>query len=309
MLTSLHVARWTLGGTFAVIAGLAASAEPLAPTVARPTEPGSLLATVTGLETVAFQAPVAETQDSLATQPLAESPLRPVARALASIPVEVTVRTGAAVGPEPRPVFTAEARWDGTGQGEALSVAAMRAIDAAPHDLTEVVPADIGAWCPGYERNPRHLRAAFWVGTVSALARYESTFNPQAVGGGGAWHGLLQIAPATARAYGCEAGSGEALRDGEANIACAIRIMSRTVSRDGVVAARGDGIAADWGPMSREALRETIREWVSGQSYCQATGAVWAALVPPPRPKGLAPEQSFAVASLDAAVVGDAAAR
>jgi hypothetical protein len=118
----------------------------------------------------------------------------------------------------------------------------------------------------------------------------------------------LQIAPATARAYGCEADSGEALRDGEANIACAIRIMSRTVSRDGVVAARGRGIAADWGPMSRQPVREQMQEWVNGQSYCQSTGAVWAALVPPERPAGLAPDQSIEVASL-VVVVEDTTAR
>lgn len=300
MLKPLHVARWTLGGTFAVIAGLAASAEPLAPTA-------GLLAGLTQVQPVAYMAPAAE--PVAAAGPMAEAPLRPRARALASIPVEVTVRSGAGIRPLPRPVFTATARWDGTGRGEAWSVAAMKAIDAAPRDLTDVVPADIGSWCPGYERNPRHLRAAFWVGTVSALARYESTFREGAVGGGGAWHGLLQIAPGTARAYGCGATSGEALRDGEANIACAIRIMSRTVSRDGVVAAGGGGIAADWGPMSRQSLREQMREWVSGQDYCEATGAVWASIVPPPRPEGLGPEESFEVASLefDARTEGTAA--
>jgi hypothetical protein len=232
---------------------------------------------------------------------MAEAPMRPEPRPLGSIPVEVAVQTGATVRPEARPVFTAGARWDGTAEGEDWSEAAMLAIEAAPRDLTEVVPADIGQWCPGYERNPAHLRAAFWVGTVSALARYESTFREGAVGGGGAWHGLLQISPGTARAYGCEATTGEALRDGEANIECAIRIMSRTVSRDGVVAASGGGIAADWGPMTRESLRESMRDWVSGQSYCEATGAVWAALVPPSRPEGLARDEGFAVAALDAA--------
>jgi hypothetical protein len=47
--------------------------------------------------------------------------------------------------------------------------------------------------------------------------------------------------------------------------------------------------------MSREETRAKIREWVSGQDYCKASGAVWAALVPPVRPTH---EQSYAVASL-----------
>jgi len=264
MVTSTLVARWTLGGTFAVIAGLAATAEPLAPMAS--------LAQV-----AAFQVePLRLTPDAAVA--------RPKARVLASIPTPVVLRTGAAIRPEARPVFVGEARWDGSGQGEAWSVAAMRAIAQAPRDLREVVPGDIGAWCPGYERNPPHLRAAFWVGTVSALARYESNFDERAVGGGGAWHGLLQISPATARGYGCDATSGEALRDGEANLACAIRIMSRTVSRDGVVAAGGGGIAADWGPMSRESLRGQMRDWVSGQSYCEVQTAVMASLRPEARP-------------------------
>ncbi|MBP1804584.1 transglycosylase SLT domain-containing protein [Rubellimicrobium aerolatum] len=231
------MARWTLGGTFAVIAGLAAAAEPLAPKAA---------------------------------------PVVPAAFA-------------PALRPEARPVFTAEARWDGKGQGAAWSVAAMKAVEAAPRDLREMVPADIGQWCPGYERAPAHLRAAFWVGTVSALARYESNFDPRAQGGGGAWQGLLQISPATARHHGCEATSAEALRDGEANLQCAIRIMSRTVARDGVVAADGGGIAADWGPMASAEKRESIRDWVSGQSYCERSGAVHAALRPEARPEVEAP--------------------
>jgi hypothetical protein len=266
--------------------------------VARPD--GSILASLSAVDPTSSETDGDSLAANLLAAPVAEAPLRPRLRPLGSAPVDVVVRSGATIRPEPRPIFTAEARWDGTAQGEGWSEAAMLAIGDAPRDLTEVVPADIGQWCPGYERNPSHLRAAFWVGTISALARYESTFREGAVGGGGAWHGLLQISPATARAYGCEATSGEALRDGEANIECAIRIMSRTVSRDGVVAAGGGGIAADWGPMSRESPREQMRDWVSGQSYCEATGAVWAALVPPSRPQGLGGDESFAVAALDA---------
>jgi hypothetical protein len=283
MLTSLHVVRWTLGGTFAVIAGLAASAEPLAPMPPeRPSSPFAVLVSANPI-----------------VQPMVEAPLRPQARALASIPVEIAVQSGAAIRPEPRPVFTAEARWDDKAQGEDWSVAAMRAIESAPRDLTDLVPADIGTWCPGYENNPPQLRAAFWVGTVSALARYESNFNPQAQGGGGAWQGLLQISPATARHYGCDATTPAELRDGEANLQCAIRIMSRTVTRDGVVSAGDEGIAADWGPMSDNDLEPQIRQWVSQQSYCEENLAVMASLRPVARPD----EAPTAVASAEPPVL------
>jgi hypothetical protein len=88
------------------------------------------------------------------------------------------------------------------------------------------------------------------------------------VGGGGQWFGLVQIAPATARAYGCEADSGAELTDGSANLECAVEIASETVTRDGVVAAGGGGFAADWGPFASAQKRAQMAEWVSSQEYC-----------------------------------------
>jgi hypothetical protein len=110
------------------------------------------------------------------------------------------------------------------------------------------------------------------VGLLSSLAKHESTWRPEAAGGGGQWFGLLQISPATARGYGCQARTAEALKDGSANLACAIRIMSVTVPRDGVVAANGRGIAADWGPFHQAKKREEMRTWVRSQPYCAAPG-------------------------------------
>ena len=88
------------------------------------------------------------------------------------------------------------------------------------------------------------------------------------MGGDGRWFGLVQISPATARGYGCDARSGEALKDGSANLSCAIRIWAETVPRDGVVSAGGGGIAADWGPMVQTRKREDMRAWVRQQDYC-----------------------------------------
>ncbi|GAA0301015.1 transglycosylase SLT domain-containing protein [Rhodovulum strictum] len=159
--------------------------------------------------------------------------------------------------------------WDHRPEAPAWTEASLQALSSHGATLAQTVPADIAHWCPAYQKAGTAQRQAFWAGMFSALAKHESTWNPQAVGGGGRWFGLLQISPATARHYGCMATSGEALKDGSANISCAIRIASRTVPRDGVVAAGRGGVAADWGPMSVSAKREEIAAWTRSQPYCR----------------------------------------
>lgn len=159
--------------------------------------------------------------------------------------------------------------WDHTGQHSAeWTEVTLAALEQEGVALLSEVPNDITTWCPGYVEAEPEERAAFWAGLLSALARFESTWNPEAVGGGGQWYGLVQISPATARGYGCEARSGEALTDGAANLECAVRIAAETVTRDGVVAANGGGFAADWGPFTSASKRAEMAEWVSSQDYC-----------------------------------------
>lgn len=160
------------------------------------------------------------------------------------------------------------ARWDFRPEGKQWTEASVAALGSYGRPLLDSIPGDINAWCPGYATASEAERKAFWVGMLSALAKHESTWRPEAAGGGGRWFGLLQIAPATARGYGCRAQTAEALKDGSANLACAIRIMSVTVPRDGVVAANGRGIAADWGPFHQASKREEMRNWVRNQPYC-----------------------------------------
>ncbi|SIO22449.1 Transglycosylase SLT domain-containing protein [Rhodovulum sp. ES.010] len=159
-------------------------------------------------------------------------------------------------------------RWDHRPEAPRWTEASLAALRAQGAPLAETVPADIANWCPTYAQADLRQRRAFWAGLFSALAKHESTWNPEAVGGGGRWFGLMQIAPATARGYGCAAQSGEALKDGAANIGCAIRIAARTVPRDGVVAAGGGGVAADWGPMTVASKRAEIAAWTRAQPYC-----------------------------------------
>lgn len=159
--------------------------------------------------------------------------------------------------------------WDARPEAEVWTETTLDALENEGVALLSEVPGDIGTWCPGYVEAAPTERAAFWSGLLSALARHESTWNPAAVGGGGQWFGLVQIAPSTARGYGCDADSGAELQDGAANLECAVRIASHTVLRDGVVAAGGGGLAADWGPFASAEKRAQMAAFTSAQSYCQ----------------------------------------
>jgi len=201
-----------------------------------------------------------------------KSPMRSSLRRLAVLAAALAVSACAtvpAVPPEPEVTLASMTMaWDHRPEGRDWTAASFAALDSHGAALLDMMPADIAAWCPGYETASRDERRAFWTGLMSALAEYESTWNPEAVGGGGRWFGLVQIDPRTAQGYGCEATSGSALRDGAANLSCAVRIASRQVARYGTVA-RG---MRDWGPFHSAEKRESMRAWVSSQSYCAAPG-------------------------------------
>lgn len=149
--------------------------------------------------------------------------------------------------------------------------AALSALKTHGKALVDIVPRDIETWCPHYPEASDADRRAFWLGFMSALAKFESTYKPKAVGGGGKWYGLLQILPATARGYKCNVGTWEELKNGAANLSCAVRIMAFTVNRDGVVHAkdkRWRGVSADWGPMRSPSKRADMANWVKKQQYC-----------------------------------------
>lgn len=159
-------------------------------------------------------------------------------------------------------------RWDHRPEANVWTRATLDAVAPPGSPLTDIVPADIKSYCPAYPKASAEDRAAFWSGLLSALAKHESTWKPEASGGGGKWIGLTQIAPGTARGYGCEARSTAALKDGAANLSCAVRIISSTVPRDGVVSRGGRGVAADWAPFHSSVKLADMKAWTSAQSYC-----------------------------------------
>lgn len=162
-------------------------------------------------------------------------------------------------------------RWDARPEAASWTTRAMAAVASHDAELANRVPSDIAAFCPGYETATMNERRAFWVGLMSSTAKHESSFNPKAVGGGGRYIGLMQISPRTAAHSDCSARSTAALKDGAANLECAVRIFAPHVAQDGQVAGKGNlGVARDWGTFHRRAARAEIAAWTASQAYCKA---------------------------------------
>jgi len=163
-------------------------------------------------------------------------------------------------------------RWDHLPQATNWTVATLKAVEEHGSGLVTTVPKDIAQWCPGYENASDAERAAFWAGLFSTLAKYESTWNPKASGGGGLWIGLTQIDPRTARGYDCNAKTKAELKNGAANLSCAVRIASYQVARDDVLISEDGswrGVARDWAPFRSAAKRADMAAWTRSQDYCQ----------------------------------------
>lgn len=165
-------------------------------------------------------------------------------------------------------------RWDHRPEGKVWTQKTLLAVASEDAELAASVPADIALWCPSYPEASIEDRRAFWVGLMSAVAKHESTWNPEASGGGGRWIGLLQISPGTAKQYGCDATSSAALKDGVANLSCAVEILSVQVGRDNAVAGNGaQGMGRDWAPFRSASKRAEMAAWTSAQPYCVNGGS------------------------------------
>lgn len=167
--------------------------------------------------------------------------------------------------------FRPTMRWDHRSEAPHWTARTLVAVAEEDAQLADIVPTDIDLWCPAYRTASVVERRAFWAGLLSALAKHESTWNPRASGGGGRWIGLTQIAPSTARQYGCTARNATALKDGAENLACAVEIMSENVAADRMVAGpKGTrGLGRDWAPFRKASKRAEMAEWLRGQSYCR----------------------------------------
>ena len=159
-------------------------------------------------------------------------------------------------------------RWEHRPESDVWNAAMMQALLSDGRAMLEQTPDDAETWCPGFEGATPRQRAAFYVAFFSGLARFESTWNPRASGGGGRYRGLLQISPRTAQYHDCFLPE-DGLFNGAANLACAVRIATAAVTRDGVIAQGRRGIAADWPPMRDPAKRNEVADFTRALPQCQ----------------------------------------
>lgn len=269
MLAPMSAVRFLLGGILAVGLGAAAAAQG-PQTDTRPLSRADAV-------TLRAELAIARAEDARRAAAAALAAIKPPTRPVNMVRYPVTISENPTMRPVARVNYIPDTRWDFRGDSDSWTRAALSALRTHGSRMEDTVPRDIAAWCPAYEENGPAMRRAFWVGMMSALAKHESTYRPEAVGGPNLWYGLLQIYPDTARRYGCRATTGEALKDPEDNLSCAIRIMNVTVPRDNAIAVRDSrwrGVAADWGPMTNRAKIAEMSAWTRRQDYCVSRGSI-----------------------------------
>lgn len=117
-----------------------------------------------------------------------------------------------------------------------------QALEALPpgHPLLTMQPTDVGDFCPRYASLDESERRTFWAGLLTAIAQYESRFDPLAV----LWEGpndpeysigLLQISPSNKRAYQCDFQAEADLVDHKHNLSCGVAIITKSVQRSHVI--------------------------------------------------------------------------
>lgn len=137
------------------------------------------------------------------------------------------------------------AAWSATNQDGSWTKTAESAV--ANSVLVELVPRDVQYFCPAYPGLAKSERRKFWVGLLSAMAKPESNFKPQrlyrekfrdARGQAVVSRGLLQISieSANQKRYGCAITDASKLHDPAINLSCGVKIMSKWVATDGIIA-------------------------------------------------------------------------
>jgi Transglycosylase SLT domain len=137
------------------------------------------------------------------------------------------------------------ADWSGVPGTDAWTSAAAAVVGANLASFERA--ADRELYCPGYDSAPAERRVTCWVRLISAVARYESGFDPTQSfqeASGNFSVGLLQLS--TGECPNAE--TLDLLKDPVQNIVCGARKMAALIERDGFITSPDSvhGAAAYW---------------------------------------------------------------
>lgn len=134
-------------------------------------------------------------------------------------------------------------------------------------DLLAANPKDLASYCP-----PAGARKQCYIGIISSLAKFESNYKPassyqesfkDSKGNYVISRGLLQISQESANGYGCGIRDAKELHDVETNLRCGVRIMSKWIQKDGVIAGKGStwlGMSRYWSPFRDATKTKSIQD-------------------------------------------------
>jgi len=139
---------------------------------------------------------------------------------------------------EPRPF---SAVWDGeTDDAAVWSQWLSEDLETHGAALIDLIPADAAKFCRTWPTLTRRGREQVWITLISAIAKYESDFDPH-----GSFDeppplsersiGLMQLSLSDAKEFHCDFTTEAQIEDARRNLDCAVRILAELIPPDGVV--------------------------------------------------------------------------
>lgn len=180
----------------------------------------------------------------------------------------------------PKPPIELKADWGSKPEWSAFTLAAIAEHGSA---LLNKNPGDWAKFCARpFAQLSSDEKAAFYLGLISALARFESSFKPDvtyteafpdAQGRKVISRGLLQLSQESANGYKCGITDAKQLHDPRTNLSCGVRILSRWVERDGVIQGGGTGgwkgAARYWSPFRKADRIAKMAAFTKSLKVCQ----------------------------------------
>jgi hypothetical protein len=165
--------------------------------------------------------------------------------------------------------------WDGeVDDASVWTLWLSKGLEAHASDLIRSTPKDATDFCAAWPRLSRHDREQVWITLISAIAKYESDFNPSA-----SFDepppleedsiGLMQLSLSDAKDFHCGFKTESEIEDPRRNLDCAVRILDHLIPSGGLIGGRLEteriGAAFYWAVLNENGHPDS-RAFIVGQT-------------------------------------------